>query len=107
VPGARRHLAPAIAPLWHYGAQILSGHTESKPIDHMEWSMLKVLIGLVLPFVGVVGMLPWVASNDIYVLGIPFIYAWIFGWFVLTSVCLQLCWVLFDKPATRRETRSA
>jgi hypothetical protein len=69
--------------------------------------MLKVLIGLVVPFVGVIGMLPWVASNDIYVLGIPFIYAWIFGWFVVTSVCLQLCWVLFDKKTERRDAHGA
>jgi hypothetical protein len=73
----------------------------------MERTMLKFLIGLGLPFIGVVGLLPWVASKDIYVLGIPFIYAWIFGWFVLTSVCLELCWVLFDKKAEAREARGA
>jgi hypothetical protein len=66
--------------------------------------MLKVLIGLGLPYIGVIGLLPWAASNDFYVLGVPFIYAWIFAWFILTSGCLLLCWLLFDKHT---ETRSA
>ncbi|SAK66207.1 hypothetical protein AWB76_03786 [Caballeronia temeraria] len=69
--------------------------------------MLKLLIGLGLPFAGVIGLLPWAASKDIYVLGVPFIYAWIFGWFVLTSVCLQVCWMLFDKKAERLDTHGA
>lgn len=64
--------------------------------------MLKLLIGIGLPYMGVVGLLPWAASNDFYVMGIPFIYAWIFAWFILTSGCLMVCWLLFDKrPATR------
>jgi len=58
--------------------------------------MLKLLIGLGIPYIGVIGLLPWVASVDRTVLGVPFIYAWIFGWFVLTSGCLMLCWRLFD-----------
>jgi len=59
--------------------------------------MLKFLIGIVVPYLGVIGLLPWAASNDFYVGGIPFIYAWIFAWFILTSFCLWLCWTLFDK----------
>ncbi len=59
--------------------------------------MLKVLIGLGLPYIAVIGLLPWVASVDISVFGVPFIYMWIFIWFVLTSVCMYLCWILFDR----------
>ncbi|WP_434111531.1 DUF3311 domain-containing protein [Paraburkholderia caffeinilytica] len=61
--------------------------------------MLKFLIGIGIPYIGVIGLLPWVASVDRYVLGVPFIYAWIFAWFVLTSLCLQVCWRLFDRRA--------
>jgi len=61
--------------------------------------MLKVLIGLGLPYLGVLGLLPWVASVDANVLGVPFIYAWMFAWFVLTSACLYVCWRFFDRPA--------
>ncbi|MBU6493947.1 MAG: DUF3311 domain-containing protein [Burkholderiales bacterium] len=61
--------------------------------------MLKFLIGIGIPYIGVIGLLPWVSSVDLTVLGVPFIYAWIFAWFVLTSVCLLLCWRLFDGGA--------
>lgn len=59
--------------------------------------MLKFLIGIGIPYVAVIGMLPWVAKVDRVVWGIPFIYAWIFSWFVLTSVCLGICWYCFDR----------
>jgi hypothetical protein len=59
--------------------------------------MLKLFIGIGIPYIGVIGLLPWVASVDIFVLGVPFIYAWIFMWFVLTSGCLLVCWCLFDR----------
>jgi len=59
--------------------------------------MLKVLIGLGIPYMAVIGLLPWVASVDMLVLGVPFIYMWIFIWFVLTSACMYLCWILFDR----------
>ncbi|QBR01038.1 DUF3311 domain-containing protein [Paraburkholderia pallida] len=59
--------------------------------------MLKYLIGIGIPFLGVVGMLPWVAAQDRYVFGVPFIYAWIFAWFLLTSACLFICWRCFDR----------
>ena len=60
--------------------------------------MLKLLIGIGIPYVGVLWLLPWVASVDTFVLGVPFIYAWMFAWFVLTSVCLYVCWRFFDRP---------
>ena len=58
--------------------------------------VLKLFIGLGIPYLGVVGLLPWVASVDRFVLGVPFIYAWIFAWFILTSGCLMICWRVFD-----------
>jgi hypothetical protein len=67
-------------------------------------TMLKLLIGIGLPYFGVIVLLPWVASHDtLYVGNIPFIYAWIFAWFVVTSGCLGVCWLLFDKRAGARD----
>lgn len=66
--------------------------------------MLKLFIGLGIPYTGVIGLLPWVASVDRYVLGVPFIYAWIFLWFVLTSVCMWACWYLFDRASAREDS---
>jgi hypothetical protein len=60
--------------------------------------MLRYLIGIGLPFIGVIGALPWVAAQqDRYVFGVPFIYAWIFAWFLVTSGCLFVCWHFFDR----------
>lgn len=61
--------------------------------------MLKLLIGIGIPYVGVIGLLPWVASIDRFVLGVPIVYAWIFSWFVLTSGCLMVCWRVYDRDA--------
>lgn len=58
--------------------------------------MLKIVIGLAIPYVGVIVLLPWVSSIDIPVFGVPFVYAWIFTWFFITSGCLYACWKLFD-----------
>lgn len=59
--------------------------------------MLRVLIGLVLPFVGVIGMIPVVNGVTWTLWNIPFLYLWIFAWFILTSVCLAVCWFRFDR----------
>lgn len=61
--------------------------------------MIKVLIGLGLPYVGVLGLLPWIASTEVDVLGVPLVYAWMFLWFGLTSACLFVCWHCFDRHA--------
>ncbi|SAK91404.1 DUF3311 domain-containing protein [Caballeronia ptereochthonis] len=61
--------------------------------------MLKFLIGIGVPYAGVIGLLPWIASLDWYVFGVPLLYAWIFSWFVLTSGCLLICWRVFDRDA--------
>lgn len=66
--------------------------------------MRKLFIGLGIPYFGVIGMLPWVASVERFVLGVPFIYAWIFMWFVLTSGCMLACWWLFDRRADSLDT---
>lgn len=62
--------------------------------------MLRIIIGLVIPYAAVIGMLPWVASVDQVVLGIPFIYMWIFVWFLLTSLCMYVVWQRYDRHRT-------
>ena len=51
---------------------------------------MRVMVGLVIPFLAIVGLFPW--YNRVYplVLGLPFLYFWIFLWFPLTTVCLAL-----------------
>lgn len=59
--------------------------------------MLRILIGLVLPFVGVIGLLPVVNGVTWTLWNIPFLYLWIFAWFILTFICLGICWLGFDR----------
>jgi hypothetical protein len=59
--------------------------------------MLRLLIGLGLPFIAVVLMLPLVNAVNFTLFDIPFLYLWIFAWFILTSVCLGICWFAFDR----------
>jgi Protein of unknown function (DUF3311) len=65
--------------------------------------MIKIFIGLVIPYVGVIVSLPWISSIDASVFGIPFVYAWIFAWFFITSGCLYVCWKLFDQNSENEE----
>ena len=68
--------------------------------------MLKFLIGIGIPYIGVIGLLPWVASVDRFVFGVPFIYAWIFAWFVLKTIWLQVCLRMFDRRADEADPQT-
>ena len=59
--------------------------------------MVRLIIGLVIPFIAIDLMLPWANSVEFTIYDIPFVYIWMFSWFVLTSVCLMACWLLFDR----------
>ena len=59
--------------------------------------MLRVIIGLVVPFIAVVVMLPWVNAVTFTWYNIPFVYLWVFAWFILTTLCLGICWFAFDR----------
>lgn len=61
--------------------------------------MLKLFIGIGIPYIAVVGLLPLINSIQWTVLGVPFTYVWMFLWFILTSVCLSICWFCYDRHA--------
>jgi hypothetical protein len=60
-------------------------------------SMLRVFIGLGIPFLAIAIFLPLVNIVPLTVMNIPFLYLWMFVWFILTSVCLSVCWFRFDR----------
>ncbi len=57
----------------------------------------SVLVGLVVPFVAVVGGVAVLGRSQSLVMGIPVVYFRVFLWFVLTTVCLAASWYLFDR----------
>ena len=65
--------------------------------------MIKLFIGLGVPFIAVDLMIPWANSVELKIFDIPFVFIWLFSWFVLTSLCLLTCWFLFDRH--RQDTR--
>lgn len=59
--------------------------------------IIKLIIGLVVPFVAVNCTIPFLNDIGTSVFNIPFIFVWLFVWFVLTSGCLAICWFCFDR----------
>lgn len=66
----------------------------------------SVAVGLGVPALAILGVMPLLADTDVVVLGVPLLFLWVFAWFPLTSLCLWVAWRM-DKPyypedATRR-----
>ncbi|MFD2211430.1 DUF3311 domain-containing protein [Virgibacillus halophilus] len=57
----------------------------------------SLLIGLVIPFAGVLGGIFFTSKMDTTILGFPILYFWVFLWFPLTTVCLCISWHFFDR----------
>ena len=70
---------------------------QGKGQDLGYFNVGSVLVGLVIPFVAVVGGVAALGQSQASILGIPIVYFWVFLWFVLTSVCLAASWYLFDR----------
>jgi len=60
----------------------------------------SLIIGLGLPIVGVLVIMPLLANTSIDVFGLPLLFLWIFLMFPLTSLCLWIAWRI-DKPYYR------
>lgn len=59
------------------------------------FAFMKVLYILTLvPFIGILGFLPFVNKIEPYVLGMPFYMFWMAMWVVLTSVTLAIMYKL-------------
>lgn len=53
----------------------------------------------VLPFIGMLVLIPWVNRTEPYVLGLPFLLFWIVAWVILTAACMTA--VYWTDPANR------
>ncbi|MFJ7746361.1 DUF3311 domain-containing protein [Peribacillus sp. NPDC097295] len=56
--------------------------------------MKKLYILTLVPFIGILGFLPFVNKIEPYVLGMPFYMFWMAMWVVLTSVTLAIMYKL-------------
>lgn len=60
----------------------------------------SLIIGLGLPVVGVVVIMPLLADTSIHAFGFPLLFLWIFVMLPLTSLCLWIAWRI-DEPHYR------
>ncbi|MCL4414784.1 MAG: DUF3311 domain-containing protein [Actinobacteria bacterium] len=60
-------------------------------------SKLSLAIGLGVPVVAIMVVLPILSGSKMTIAGLPFVYFWLFLWFPLTSVCLFLSWWISDR----------
>ncbi|QRG70315.1 DUF3311 domain-containing protein [Brevibacillus choshinensis] len=60
---------------------------------------IKLIALSFVPFIGMLGFLPWVNKVEPFVLGMPFLFFWFVLWVALTSGVLAILYK-FD-PATR------
>jgi hypothetical protein len=59
---------------------------------------------MVLPFLGILGGIPFANKVNPYVLGMPFILFWLVAWVILTSAIMAIVY-RFD-PEVREEERT-
>jgi predicted ABC-type exoprotein transport system permease subunit len=63
----------------------------------------SLVVGLVVPAVAILVVMPLLADSDVHVAGVPLLFFWIFAWFPLTSLCLWIAWRI-DEPRYRDES---
>ena len=70
----------------------------------MKSRLPTYFFGLVLPLLLIVGCFHFYNKVEPRIFGFPFIYAWIFGCFGLTSLCLLIAWKLdpLSEPNKKR-----
>ncbi|KDU97276.1 DUF3311 domain-containing protein [Komagataeibacter rhaeticus] len=60
-------------------------------------------VGLVLPFLAVLGPLPWLSSGTLVIGGIPAALVWLFACLPLTSLCMAVAWKLEKRDRQDRD----
>jgi len=63
----------------------------------MRAGVASPLIGLGIPAVALLVVMPLIADTSVAVAGIPLLFFWVFLWIPLTSVCLWVSWHFFDR----------
>ncbi|NMD55503.1 MULTISPECIES: DUF3311 domain-containing protein [Tsukamurella] len=63
----------------------------------MSNEVKSVLLAVGVPFAGVLGGIVYLSDSEFTVLGFPVLFAWLFLWMPLTSLCMHLAWCLFDR----------
>lgn len=57
----------------------------------------SIAVGLGIPTVCVIAGTLILGSSRTIVLGFPLVVFWMFCCFVITAICLSICWIVFDR----------
>ncbi|MBJ8341954.1 DUF3311 domain-containing protein [Antrihabitans sp. YC3-6] len=57
----------------------------------------SAMLAIGVPFVGVLAGIVLLSGSGATVFGFPIVFAWLFLWMPLTSLCLHFAWTLFDR----------
>jgi hypothetical protein len=68
----------------------------------MLGSRWTLVTGLLIPAAAVLVGIPITAQSTATVWGMPLVFAWIFAWLPLTTLCLWLSWSRFDNAVYAR-----
>ncbi|MFC6442324.1 MULTISPECIES: DUF3311 domain-containing protein [Paenalcaligenes] len=68
----------------------------------MSRRFLSLLIGLVIPYAFVFFGIYYFRFSTDFIFGFPPLYFWVFLWFILTSICISVAWMI-DKPDYEEE----
>ncbi len=60
----------------------------------MKSRFWAVFFVLVVPYLAIVAAFPLYNRAEPFILGFPFIYFWLFSWFILTSLSMYIGWLL-------------
>lgn len=58
----------------------------------MSRELKSTVIGMAVPVVGVLAGIVLLGGSNVRVLGFPVVFAWLFAWMPITSLCLHLAW---------------
>ena len=93
-----RRLPPAQTP--GHPHRPSAGAQHSRPV---AGGVFRFVLAM-LPFIGMLVLVPFVNRVEPYVFDLPFLLFWIVVWVVLTSVCMTV--IYFTDPANKAEGRS-
>jgi hypothetical protein len=66
----------------------------------------SILIGLGIPVLAIGLGIPLVSDTQVWVLGMPLLFFWMFCCFPLTTACLWISWRFFDRAHYPADTRA-
>ncbi|WP_327669588.1 MULTISPECIES: DUF3311 domain-containing protein [unclassified Streptomyces] len=70
------------------------------PAQFPSRATASVCVGLGVPALAILVVMPLIARSNVSVLGIPLVFYWLFLWFPLTTLCLWISRNVIERNGT-------